>query len=61
MTALLGVYREPDDCSHVWAFDERTCTTNLPAHRCVIQTGHKHQCLCHCGSVPLLPPVWYVP
>jgi hypothetical protein len=55
VTALLGIYREPDDCPQVWYSDgERPCTRYFSAlpHSCIIQSGHNHPCICVCGSVP---------
>jgi hypothetical protein len=55
VTALLGIYREPDDCPNTWAFTAERCSfLNLPVHSCVIQSGHNHPCICQCGSVPLI-------
>lgn len=55
MTSLLGIEREPGDCPHRWGQGYDPCAYHdLPVHKCLIQAGHDHPCLCLCGVVP--PP-----
>lgn len=56
VTALMAEeYRDPGDCPYRWGHGYDPCLYHdLPVHKCLIQAGHDHPCLCMCGVVPPL-------